>query len=152
MANITTSPGIILTINGTDVPLALNGLISDFSKNGISYTMPNPVTVGSAADLSAFLTSQFGAPALPASTSFPTPLDSVYAKLTSLSLAVDQFSVTVPPTKDANGNALSAAQQRATSFDLGLSATWADGSTISLISGKLAIKGIYLHITKDDSP
>jgi hypothetical protein len=146
---VTSTPGIILEINGTTVPLEAKD-IKDAASKGVQYTLPQPVDVGSVDDLSAFLDSQFGASPIPDADTFPTPLDSVFAKLSDLNLAVEHFDVNVPPSKNADDTDIAEADQKATSFKLGMSATWADGDEVELISGKLAIKGIYLNVVKDN--
>ena len=147
----TVNPGIILQINGQDVPLTpSDASTDDLKKTGAHYELASPVDLGSIADLSNFLSSQFGAPALPAAATFPTPLDQVYTKLTQLELGVDQASVTIPPTLDATGQPLTS--PRATSFTMGLTATWPAGQEVAIIPGKLSIKGIFLLVQKDDTP
>jgi len=148
---ITTNGGIILSINGTDVALGPKD-VSDALKKGASYELSAPIAVGSAQDLSTFLTDQFGAPALPPASSFPAPLDSVYNKVTNLVLTVDKFKVVVPPSQNADGTPIPPANQKATSFSIGISAVWPPGQEVSLIPGKLAIKGLFLQVDKDDTP
>ena len=148
---ITTAGGIVLSLNGQDVTLSPSST-GDLKKTGAEYTLPEPIAIGSAKDISAFLSDTFGAPALPAASTFPSPLDQVYGKLTDLVLTVDEFSLKVPPTQNADGSDIPPATRKATSFTVGISAMWPPGQEVNLITGKLAVKGIYLSVSKDDTP
>jgi hypothetical protein len=55
---------------------------------------------------------------------------------------VEQFKLNIPPT----------AANKSPTFTIGLAAEWKAGEEVSLIDGKLAIKGIYVQIVKDDKP
>jgi hypothetical protein len=148
---ITTTGGLILSINGNDVTVSPTAALGDVKKTGASYSLPERVAVGTAADFGTFLSDSFGAPALPGKDSFPAPLDSVYEKLTQLTLNLEKFSIKIPPTQDAQGNALAAADQKTTSFTVGLSVSLAAGQEIHLIGNALAIKGVYVTVSKDDT-
>jgi hypothetical protein len=157
--SITTTPGIVLEINGANVPLAPSGVISavtDLRLTGVTYTLPQPVSLGSVADLSGFLSDQFGAPALPDPAGFPAPLDSIYEKVITLVFGVEQASVTVPPSKKKDSQNqivdIPANEKKAVSFDLGLTGTWPPGEEVEIIPGKLKVKGLFLRIVKDNVP
>jgi hypothetical protein len=140
---VTQNPGLVLLINGEVVTLKPSDANSpDRVANGATYELTDPVEIGSAADLNTFLSNQFGVNALPAADTFPSPLDQVYGKLADLVLSVEQFKLNIPP-KAAN---------KSPTFTIGLAAEWKAGEEVSLIDGKLAIKGIYVQIVKDDKP
>lgn len=131
--------GVILIINGKDVPIEPAKAVRNAKVDGMEFSLPQRVEIGTAAELGAFLgTLTDDLPHLPQSSDFPTPLDQVYGKLTSLNLAVEKLDLRVPPSTPA----------KPTTFTLGLSATWSDGSEVNLISGKLAIKGLYVRMIK----
>ena len=139
--------GVILEINGEDVPLEPAKAVTDAKKNGVEYSLPHRVEVGTAAELGAFLnTLANDVPALPSGDSFPTPLDDVYKKVISLNLAVEELNLKVPPSLNADGSAIT--PPRPTTFTLGLSATWSGNQKVELITGKLAIKGLYVKVVK----
>jgi hypothetical protein len=139
--------GVILEINGEDVPIEPAKAMRDVKKNGVEYSLPHRVEVGTAAELGAFLnTLADDVPALPSGDSFPSPLDDVYKRVTSLNLAVEELNLKVPPSVAADG--ITPIAPSPTTFTLGLSATWSDNNKVNLITGKLAIKGLYVKVVK----
>lgn len=142
----TTTAGIVIALNGTDIELS-PATVSDALSQGMTYSLPAPVSIGSVANLSSFLTDTFDAPALPPSSSLPSPISTVYDALTNAVLGVSKFTVNIPPSKDSNGQPISDTQ-RITTFTLGLSATLPANQQISLISGKLVIKGVFVTVSK----
>ncbi|OZH53061.1 hypothetical protein AFK68_20215 [Hydrocoleum sp. CS-953] len=96
--------GVVLEINGEDVAIEPTKAVTDAKKNGVEFSLPRRVEVGTAADLAGFLgTLTDEVPSLPSGDSFPSPLDTVYKKLTSLNLAVEELYLKVPPSLDAAG-------------------------------------------------
>lgn len=139
--------GIVLEINGEDVAIEPAKALTDAKKNGVEFSLPRRVEVGTAADLHAFLnTLTDDAVSLPSGDDFPSPLDSAYKKVMSLNLAVEELNLKVPPSLNADGTAITPAKP--TTFTLGLSATWSDNDKVELIQGKLAIKGLYVKLVK----
>jgi hypothetical protein len=140
--------GIILEINGEDVPIEPAKAITDAKRNGVEYSLPRRVEVGTAAELGAFLeTLADGVPPLPSGDNFPSPLNTVYQKMISLNLAVEELNLKVPPSVQADG-VTAINPPLPTTFTLGLSATWRDNEKVELITGKLAIKGLYVKLVK----
>ncbi|MES2178307.1 MAG: hypothetical protein V4550_10625 [Gemmatimonadota bacterium] len=144
----TLKAGIIIQINEKDVMLTPKDAAGDLKKTGAHYKLDEPVYCGTAADLATFLTAQFGVGGLPDPTTFPAPLDSVYAKLTNLGLTVSDFQVTVPPSVGADDKPI--AKRKAVSFDLGLLCAWKAGEEVALV-GSLKFKGLFIHVAKDDA-
>lgn len=145
--NVDVDFGIILEINGKDVAIEPSKAITDFKKNGVTYNLNDRVEIGTANDLKAFLdTLAPDVPDLPKANDYPTPLDTVFNKLTKLHLAVEKLELKVPPSLKADNSPITPAQP--TTFTLKLSATWADNDKVSLIEGKLAIKGLYVTVAK----
>jgi hypothetical protein len=139
--------GVILEINGEDVTIEPAKAVTDAKKNGVEFSLPRRVEIGTAAELGAFLgTLTDDTVALPSGDSFPSPLDSAYKKLVSLNLAVEELNLKVPPSLNPDGTAIT--PTRPTTFTLGLSATWSNDDKVDLISGKLAIKGLYVKVKK----
>ena len=138
--------GVILEINGQDVAIEPAKAITDAKKKGVEYSLPRPVTLGTADDLNDFLkTLADDVPALPTGDNFPSPLDKVYKKLTSLNLTVEELKLKVPPSLNEDGTPI--ASPKSTAFTIGLSATWTDNEKVN-ITDKLAIKGIYVKVEK----
>jgi hypothetical protein len=140
--------GIVLEINGEDVAIEPAKALTDAKKNGVEFSLPRRVEVGTAADLHAFLnTLTDGVPPLPSGDNFPSPLDSAYEKVMSLNLAVEALTLKVPPSVKEDGSG-KFDPPLPTTFTLGLSATWSDNDKVELIQGKLAIKGLYVKLVK----
>lgn len=128
--------GIILEINGEDVSLEPKFMRQD-GQNGVEFSLPRRVEVGTAKDLGSFLnTLTDDSVSLPTGDHLPNPLKTVYNKLTSLNLAVEELDLKVPPGEGP------------TTFTLGLSATWIEDDKVSLIKDKLFIKGLYVKLVK----
>ena len=122
--------GVILEINGEDVAIYPTQAITDAKKNGVKYELPRPVPIGTAEDLNAFLkTLSDDVPPLPKGDTFPSPLDTVYNKLISLNLAVEELTLKVPASLQADGKT-AIDPPPATTFTLGLSATWKDNEKV----------------------
>lgn len=143
--------GVILEINGEDVAIEPPKAITDAKKNGVEFSLPRRVEVGTAEDLTTFITTLTDDSfSLPTAEDFPSPLDSAYEKLVSLNLAVEELYLKVPPSLNADGTPIT--PTRPTTFNLGLSATWSDDDTVVLIGTqdqpKLTIKGLYVKVSK----
>lgn len=151
--SVNTNYGVILGINGRDVPLAPKD-IKNGGTNGYSYELAEPIRVGSIQSLSGFLTTQFdGAVTLPSTDLLPDKLknafDKVFNKFLALEMTVNRFKLTVPP-KQPDGTA--AKDLKTASLSAGISATWPAGQDVELIPGKLGIRGLFLQVDKDDAP
>jgi len=97
--------GIVLEINGEDVAIEPAKALTDAKKNGVEFSLPRRVEVGTAADLHAFLnTLTDGVPPLPSGDNLPSPLDSAYEKVMSLNLAVEALTLKVPPSVKEDGS------------------------------------------------
>ena len=139
--------GIILEINGEDVAIEPAKAVTDAKKNGVEFSLPRRVEIGTAAELRAFLTTLTDdTVSLPSGDSFPSPLDSAYNKLISLNLAVEKLDLKIPPSQNADGSTIT--PSKPTTFTLGLSATWSNNDKVDLITGRLAIKGLYVKVAK----
>lgn len=71
--------------------------IANAKTNGIEFTLPAPVDLGTLDDFAAWFKTQFNID-LPSADQLPAPLDSIMGKLTTLDVAVDQFHIKVPGT------------------------------------------------------
>lgn len=135
----TTTVGIVISLNNHDVTLTPS-TFTDVASQGISYALQEPVTIGSPTDFSNFLSSTFGAPALPSASSLPTPINTIYNKLVTADLSVNEFAVRIPPTA-GNASVMDSA-----TFKLALAVTF--DTPVTLISGALAVKGVVLSIAR----
>ncbi|MEU8261574.1 hypothetical protein AB0C02_13255 [Micromonospora sp. NPDC048999] len=140
----------MLSIDGKEVLLAPQD-VSDALKKGARYTLAEPVSLGTPGELVGFLDRNFGASGF-SMPSLPDPLDSIADKLGTLNVSIEKFNLTIPPTKDDKGVDLPQDKRKATSFTLGMAAVWSDDEVINLIDDKLAVKGVYLQVVKDDAP
>ncbi|GMV06631.1 MAG: hypothetical protein AMXMBFR53_29070 [Gemmatimonadota bacterium] len=145
----TATPGLVLELNEKEVCLSPKDATTDPSRPA-HFELADRVELGSLTDLAGFVNTNFGVSTLPDWNKLPAPLNTMGAKLASLNMAVEKFAMTVPPSKKSDGTDIPPAEKRATSFNLGLSATWAD--PIVLVQGSLSIKGVYLQVVKDDAP
>ena len=144
----TTTPGIVVVVNGQDVPLEPSSLAGDKS-----FKLAHPVELGSATNLSNFLHDSFGTPATDdlnaAIAALPAPLDGMASWLANLDVSIEAFEVTVPAKKDAQGAPLSPVPVN--SFTVGLAAMSANSLAI-IPGGVLAVRGIYLKVVEDGKP
>lgn len=142
----TITPGVVLTIRGQDIALSPDDY-TNVEGAGISYTLDHPVDLGTPGDLAAFISDAFGAGGtIPDFTKLPSPLDGIATRLATLDIAVEAFQLTVSPTKNADGTAI--ATPAPNTYTVGLSGTW-PGDPISLFSGALKIKGVFLKVVED---
>ncbi|CAD0325934.1 hypothetical protein [Xanthomonas hortorum] len=122
--------GLNFNLHGTMVPVSTDD-IANAKTNGIEFTLPAPVDLGTLDDFAAWFKTQFNID-LPGADQLPAPLDSIMSKLTTLDVAVDQFHIKVPGT---------ASPDQSTLYTLAMSAVWPDGQGIPLIPGVLSIEG-----------
>lgn len=150
--------GVILEINGQDVAIEPAKVVTEAKTSGVEFTLPHRIEVESVGDLTTFVgTLTSDTPKLPQASDFPSPLDQAYAKLQALNLAVEELTLKIPPShishikdgkKEGELVPIPPADQEPTTFTIGLSATWSNNDKVDLITGKLAIKGIYVKVVK----
>ncbi len=146
----TATAGLVLSIDGKEVLLAPQD-VSDALKKGARFTLAEPVSLGTPGELADFLDRNFDASGF-SMPSLPYPLDKIADKLGTLNVSIEKFDLTIPPTQNSKGEALPPGEQKTTSFTLGMAAVWSDDEVVNLINGKLAVKGVYLQVVKDDTP
>ncbi|MEU3454686.1 hypothetical protein ABZ671_13930 [Micromonospora sp. NPDC006766] len=146
----TATAGLVLNIDGKEVLLAPRD-VSDALKKGARYTLAERVSLGTPGELVHFLEGNFGASGFSVP-SLPAPLDSIAGKLANLNVSIEKFDLTIPPSKDDKGVDLPEGTRKETSFTIGMAAVWSDDEMVNLIPGKLAVKGVYLQVVKDDAP
>lgn len=144
----TAAPGVILILNDQEVMLAPKDTDAPDKSKPRTFQLDHRVDLGTLTDLKNFVESNFGG-TWPDLTKLPTPLDQIASKIMNLGFSVENFTLTVPATTDSGGQPLQPAQQKSCSFDVGMSATWADPIPVV---GSLKIKGLYVHVSKDDAP
>jgi hypothetical protein len=144
---VSVNPGIILKIKTTQVELGpKDASNSNPAENGAEYKFADKdgLPLGTGADLEQLISTEFGA-SLPDAKNIPYPLSKIYDDLSSLTLKLKSFDLRVPATKDANGKALSPAPEA--TFSVALNLEYPDGKEMNIFGG-LAVKGLYLTITK----
>ena len=139
--------GLVFEINGKTVSVSPKQAISNFNtlkEKGIEFTLPERLELGTIEKLDDFLERQFGTEfSLPEASDFPSPLDSAYAKLEEIVLAVEAFHLKVLGTQEK------ADKKRSADYSIGLSATWPIGEEVALIDDVLEIKGLYLKLSNE---
>src|SRR6476646_937509 len=91
--------GVTFTLNGTQVPVYAKD-ITHASANGVEFSLPQPIDLGTFNDFASWFQSQFGV-SIPETSTLPPPLDGIAGKLASLDVAVDMLHVKVPPAVPA---------------------------------------------------
>ena len=91
--------GVTFTLNGTQVPVYAKD-ITHASTNGVEFSLPQPIDLGTFNDFAAWFQNQFHV-AIPATDTLPPPLNEIAGKLASLDVAVDMLHVKVPPAAPA---------------------------------------------------
>lgn len=130
--------GLNFDLHGTMVPVSTDD-ISKMKTEGIDFTLPEPVDLGTLNDFTAWFNKQFGVN-IPSADQLPAPLDKIIGKLATLDVAVEQFHIKVPGTASKDQNKL---------FTLAMSAIWPDGEGIDLIPGVLSIQGAVFGATNE---
>ncbi len=138
----TVTPGVVLSINDTEISLTPNSLPG--KGQAISFSLPKPVDVGTPGDLATFISTSFGGGALPDFSDLPSPLDGIATRIANLDIVVEQFDLNMPATKDANGAPIT--NPGPNTYTVGLAGSW-PGDPISV--GPLKIKGVFLKVSDD---
>lgn len=128
--------GITFNLNGQLVPISTAN-INEAKVKGIDLALPGPTVIGSIDDFIAWFKTQFGID-LPAPDDFPTPLNQIFSKITSLVWTVNEARVHVPGS--GPGQALT--------YALAVTAAW-EGPGIELIPGILSIQGGMFGVTNE---
>jgi hypothetical protein len=131
--------GLNFNLHGTSVPVSTND-IKNAATNGIEFTLPAAVNLGTLNDFEAWFKKQFGID-LPTAADLPPPLNGIMAKLATLDVSVDQFHVKVPGSASPDPSKL---------YTLAMSAAWpASEGGIDLIPGVLSIDGAVFGVSNE---
>jgi hypothetical protein len=130
--------GVTFNLHGTQVPVSTAD-IANAAKQGIEFTLPSPVDLGTLTDFQAWFEKQF-AIKLPLGTDLPSPLGDIMSKLATLDVSVDQFHVKIPGSDNKDDPKL---------YTLAMSAVWPPGQGIPLIPGVLSIDGAVFGVTNE---
>lgn len=138
---IDVKPGVVLELNNTEFSLTPES----FPGGGqtVSFSLPAPVDIGTPGDLATFISNSFGAGTLPDFSSLPAPLSGIASRIAALDITLEQFDLTVPGNKDAQGNTVTPGPN---TYTVGLAGTWHDAP---IEIGPLKIKGVFLKIVQD---
>lgn len=128
--------GIVVEINEKQVPISTDDL-SDLKKNGLHFTLPEPVTLGSFTDLSDWLDKNFGV-SIPDGTDLPDPLDKLVGAIKTLEFKVEQLAIKIPGTDNKT-------EKR--TYQLRLSGAWNEAHDIIPGLDVLQIKGGIFGVT-----
>lgn len=128
--------GIVLDINGEDVGISTND-ISKAKQQGIEFTLPEPVDVGTIENFETWFSAKFGVN-IPSPENLPAPLDQVVKDLTNLDLGVDAFHIKIPPSESAD---------KQKKYTLRMHLTWSKEHEIDLEVFK--IKGAVFGVTNE---
>lgn len=162
--------GILLLVNNEPVALrpteeyanAINA-VTLAKLDGKKYQLTRPCHVGSLNDFNQFL-QKYGM-SMPKAEDFPSPLDEVYNKLTSLELTVEEFMVNIPGSHKVKAGSINKARPQLlptdieaktpeekaatpTTYVLAVTVQWKSGEQVDLIQDTLAIQGFYCKISK----
>ena len=121
--------GLEFVIHGTTVPITSTD-IANAATNGIEFTLPGPVDLGTIADAIAWVNSTFSVN-IPSASNLPPPLDAVANKLVNIDFGVQAFHVKIPPK--GSGGSVAYTLQMSAAFSTPVSLI--PNSTILQISG-----------------
>jgi hypothetical protein len=127
--------GIILDVNGTSVPVTSED-VSNALKNGVEFTLQEPITLGSIEDFENWVGPKFGV-TLPKASDLPAPLDAVVGAITGMVVTVQKAHIKVP----GKGSTDSVA------YTLETNGTFQP--EISLIQDKLGIQGMVFGFSNE---
>jgi hypothetical protein len=123
--------GVVIELNGTPVPISSDSV--DPTK-GFSFTLPEPVDIGTPSDFLGWVDTTFGTDLKKTldPSGLPTPIADLVSKLLNVDISVEQASINVPPKGSADS----------VTFTIALAATF-PGAGIQLIPGSnvLTLKG-----------
>lgn len=128
--------GITFNLNGQLVPISTDS-IADMATQGLDLGIPGPVVIGTIDDFIKWFNTQFGV-TLPEPSTFPSPLDQIFGKITSLVWTVNQAHVKIPP-KGSSDSIL---------YTLTIAAAW-EGAGIPLIPNVLSIQGGVFGVSNE---
>lgn len=132
--------GVTFTLNGTQVPVYAKD-ITNASVNGVEFSLPQPIDLGTFNDFATWFHTQFGV-TIPATSTLPPPLDQIAGKLASLDVQVDMLHVKVPP-------AAAAGQSRGpVQYTVALRAIF-PAPGLELIPGVLEIQGAVFGVSDE---
>jgi len=130
--------GIVFTLNGVDVPISTADL-ADIKTKGFSFTLPQPVPLGSPNDFLAWIDTTFNTTLKQtledAQANLPEAIAEMVASLMNVSITIEEAGVQVPAKPDGG-------EQGPTLYNIVISATF-PGDGFPLIPGSdlLKIKG-----------
>jgi hypothetical protein len=128
--------GIVLDVNGTEIPISSDN-ISNWKKNGLDFSLPQPVHLGSFNDLIEWLSTNFGV-TIPSADDLPSPLNDMVNAITSLNFTVEQLAFKIPGTESTE-------TQR--TFTLRIAGSWDESKEIIPGLSVLKLKGGVFGVT-----
>jgi hypothetical protein len=133
--------GVTFVLNGQQVPVYAKD-ITNAATNGVEFTLPQPIDLGTFNDFAAWFKTQFGVD-IPSTSTLPPPLDQIAGQLASLDVSVDMLHVKVPPAAPPG-------QSRApTQYTVALRAVF-PGTGFDLIPGLLQIQGAVFGVSNEN--
>ncbi len=134
--------GLVFDLHGTLVPVSTANL-EEAKKEGVEFTLPEPVNLGSFEDFSEWFKKQFGVD-IPKAEELPEPLGKVLGKLAKLEVTVTQAHIKVPGEPEAGK------KKAATLFTIELTASWpkSEGGIV-LIEDVLEIQGAMFGVSNE---
>jgi hypothetical protein len=133
----TISFGIILDVNGTQVPID-TGSIGNALKGGVDFQLQQPVDLGSINDFMKWAHDEWGVPVLDPN-ALPAPLNTVVGDMTGMDVTIEKLHVHVPAPDDKTG----------VKYTFLANGTLAQ--PVQLIDGKLAIDGFVFGFSNEDN-
>ena len=129
--------GIIVEVNGTEVPISTDN-IKDYQTKGFDFELPQPIHLGSFKDLFAWLKDNFGVE-VPSADNLPSPLNDMVNALTELVFTVEQLAFHIP------GKQSPATDKR--TYKLRMAAAWSEAKEIIPGLKVLKLKGGVFGVT-----
>lgn len=131
--------GVVLNFKGVDIPISTASL-NEIAKEGIEFTLPQRVTLGTLDDFTTWLENSFHVD-LPDWKKLPSPLVEIGELLTTLEVSVDELHVKLPGTEDTKGKR---------GFTVGFSGMWpGEGKELIPNVDLLKIRGVFLGATNE---
>jgi hypothetical protein len=139
---MSTQVGLILEVNGKDVPLVpkmITGAVQDIKTNGLQLTLPERLNLGEIGqgidNIVQRFDSDFKMDTITAN--LPTEFTEVADKLLDLQLVIEEFSLNILPNP--------AVGMKKISFTIGMSFIWG-AEPLEIITNTLAVKGFFLRV------
>jgi hypothetical protein len=134
--------GLVFDLRGTLIPVSTANL-EEAKKEGVEFTLPEPVNLGSFEDFSEWFNTQFKVE-IPKAGTLPEPLGKILTKLESLEVTVTRAHIKVP------GEPEEGKEKEATLYTIELSAAWPKSKGgIELIPGVLEIQGAMFGVSNE---